>query len=411
MIILFTLVNLLLIAFFARKEWKQSALSDSTIYWSSLTLKLITGIVVGMVYKYYYESGDTLTLFDDACKLTKLFYLKPFLYFNALLTGDLPLDITDEPRSVFFISIISLVNLITHDNYWLTSLWFSFFSFTCSYRLVTKLDSVFPSARTASRIALLFTPSVVFWSSGIIKETIAFGAVTMLAVYFLSLMRGDKLTWRSIIGIILFMYLLLSLKYYWAAVLIPSMITAVIIRQVAPKRFLVPWFILVFFVLAFLASFTHPNFYLSRFLQVMVENHDIYIVRSQPDKIIHYYNLTPDWSSIVINSLWALWSGLFRPMIFEASSFPVVVAALENLLLLGLVIWKLKFIRMPKPENQVIVLTALVYVVVLCMFLALSTPNFGTLSRFRVGFLPFFVLMILVDHPILVQKSQKKSIA
>jgi hypothetical protein len=34
------------------------------------------------------------------------------------------------------------------------------------------------------------------------------------------------------------------------------------------------------------------------------------------------------------------------------------------------------------------------YSVLLCIFLALSTPNFGTLIRYRVGFLPFLLVLI-----------------
>jgi hypothetical protein len=37
----------------------------------------------------------------------------------------------------------------------------------------------------------------------------------------------------------------------------------------------------------------------------------------------------------------------------------------------------------------------LVYVVVLVSFLALSTPNFGTLSRYRIGALPALVILCL----------------
>lgn len=390
MTIFFTLINLLLIAFLSRMEWKRSASNDSRVYWSALALRLTVGIILGLFYVVYYDSkGDTFAFFDDAV---------------ALSHGQTE-TVTTEPRSLFFVYIIRIVNFVTYNNYWLTSLWLSWFSFICSYRLVAKLDAIIPEFGSATRIALLFLPSVVFWSSGVIKESVAFSAVAMLCVFFLSLIRNERFTALRALGVAVFLFILFSLKYYWAAVLVPCMITAVIIQKIGPKKYVVPIFLLVFVLLAFLASFTHPNFYISRFLQVMVENHDIYIVRSQPDKLIHYYNLTPDWWSVIINSPWALLSGLFRPMVFEVSNVPGYLAAIENLLLLGLVLWKLKFIRKPKVENHVIVLTAVVYVVVLCIFLALSTPNFGTLSRFRIGFLPFFVLLILADHPVLRTKS------
>jgi hypothetical protein len=41
------------------------------------------------------------------------------------------------------------------------------------------------------------------------------------------------------------------------------------------------------------------------------------------------------------------------------------------------------------------------------VFLALSTPNFGTLSRYRAGFLPFFVFVIAYRNPIVEWVSDK----
>lgn len=404
---LFTIVNLTAISLLAWREWKRLAASDTLTYWTALALRLAGGLAIGILYKYYYDGvpGDTFVFFNDASRLADLFYSHPAAYFDFLLSGDSPVGIaTTEPRSVFFVAILSFINLATGNNYWVSSLWFSFFAFSCSYRLVIKLDSVFPALRLASRIALLFIPSVVVWSSGIIKESLAFAAVAILAVHFLSLMRWQKPTWLDYLAVAFYTYLLLSLKYYWGAVLIPSMVTSLIVHWTFARKQRNRWaaagvWIVVFLLVSVIASFTHPNFYMERFLVVIVENHDVFVRISRPENIIGFYNLSADWLSILVNSAWALLSGLFRPVIFEATSMTGFVAGAENLFFLVLVFWKLKFIRPPQDKDTLIVLTAIVYVVVLCIFLALSTPNFGTLSRYRVGFLPFFVLLVLGNHP------------
>jgi hypothetical protein len=48
-----------------------------------------------------------------------------------------------------------------------------------------------------------------------------------------------------------------------------------------------------------------------------------------------------------------------------------------------------------------LVFSVIVYVSLLCIFLSLSTPNFGTLSRYRVGFISFFFLLVAGRHPLL----------
>jgi hypothetical protein len=263
-------------------------------------------------------------------------------------------------------------------------------------------------------VGLLFFPSVVFWSSGIIKETLALGAVAMVAFHFLSLIRDQKITWRSLIGLIFFLWLLLNLKYYWAAVLLPSMIAGLAIHWTVERKTQKPtilaiaW-VSVFLLLSIAATFSHPNFYLDNLLSVIVENHNAYKNVSRPGGIIGYYDLSASWWSVIVNSPLALLSGLFRPTIFEASSLTNFAAGIENLLLLVLVLFRLRSVRMPIAENRLIVFSTLGYIMVLCVFLALSTPNLGTLSRYRVGFLPFFVVLILVNHPLLKLFNGKPS--
>jgi len=388
MTIVAILVNLLMIAFIAGVAWRKLAKSDSLVYWSAAAFHLAAGIALGLFYLLYYDgAGDTFYLFNRATESRNLEFTM------------------DESRSAFFIYIISFINIITINNYWVTSLWFSIFSFICAYRLVTELDEVFPSLRIASRIALLFVPSVVFWSSGIVKESLAFGAVAILSTYFLSFMKNKKISWKAIIAIIVSLFILLNLKYYVAAVLLPTMITAIIIKKIDPKKFVVGWYLLAFVLLCVGVSFTHPNFYLSRFLSVIVDNYNIY----DHGELIRYHDLSPTWTSILINSPLALFSGLFRPLVFEVHSVPAFIAALENLVILVLFTWKIKFFRTPRPENRLIVFAVVLYTVILCIFLALSTPNMGTLSRYRVGFLSFFILLILADHPILKFINGKSS--
>jgi hypothetical protein len=46
-------------------------------------------------------------------------------------------------------------------------------------------------------------------------------------------------------------------------------------------------------------------------------------------------------------------------------------------------------------------LPILIYCFVLCILLAISTPNFGTLSRYRIGFLPFFVFVLTYRNQVI----------
>jgi hypothetical protein len=114
--------------------------------------------------------------------------------------------------------------------------------------------------------------------------------------------------------------------------------------------------------------------------------------------VIHYQNLEPTVTSLLVNAPWALFSGLFRPFPWEAKTVFQLLVSVENGLLLILLIVSVKSIARCKTIDCLIIWSAAVYIVLLCTFLALSAPNFGTLSRYRVCFLPFLFFLVSCDN-------------
>jgi len=231
-----------------------------------------------------------------------------------------------------------------------------------------------------------------------------------MSTIFLRFLKGDKISLLQFIIGLLALWLAWNLKYYWAALFLVVVVTSVIVHFLQAFTlakscgWLIIWSVL-FVAICIIASQVHPNFYFSRFLQVIVSNHDAFVQISKPEGLIHFYKLDAAWWSMVMNSPWALVSGLFRPWLGEASGFTGLMAAFENLFLLVLLLSN--FFRKSWRTNQELLLTAiLVYVALLCVLLALSTPNLGTLSRYRVGFLPFFVFVIAYGNPLIEKIRQ-----
>jgi hypothetical protein len=100
-----------------------------------------------------------------------------------------------------------------------------------------------------------------------------------------------------------------------------------------------------------------------------------------------------------------LFSGLLRPFIWEASGMTALLASLENLIIMILLISSISEIG--RGTHRLLLFSALMYVMLLCVFLALSTPNLGTLSRYRVGFLPFLIFVISYRNPLLTYLSAR----
>jgi len=396
------------------KKWDTVS---SKLFWSAFLFRLAAGISLGLIYKYYYSANDTWLFFENAQNFSLLAkndfisFIKALLYF-----GDhqrMPGLADHDLRSIFFIKIISLFCLLSNSNYWVCASYFSLLAFTCSWGLHRKICNIFPESNMASAFAFLFFPSVTFWSSGLEKESLALCGIYFLAMVFLMLMTGEKIKIYFGIFIILAFLMIWSLKYYWAVVFVISTFTALSIKFLTVKfpesknDVLTIWFLL-FFGISIALSFSHPNFYLSRLVEVIVSNHREFAAISDQRNLIHYFQFEPTVKSLIINSPWAFFSALFRPLVGEGKGLLGWAASIENFFLLLLFVSSLANLKSKfKISDRIILLTASSYCIVLSTFLALSTPNFGTLSRYRAGFLAFFVFIVVYRNPLLDWISKK----
>ena len=405
------IINFLVIFLLCFWMWKKQDLRLRPYFWPALVLKIGAGITLGLLYKYYYSVGDTFIFFEDANKLTDLFWITPGTYFNVLLTGD-ESDlvgnalINTQSRSLFLVKIVSLINLFTGNNYWITCSYFSLVSFWSAFLFFQKVAITFPGSKLAAAIAFLFFPSIVFWSSGIIKESLALAGLFLLSRVSLTQLTNSKPFWWEWILALGSAIVVWNLKYYWMAVFVPVALTTLLIHFITQGKELQPGIKILLWIIAFLlfcfgVTLVHPNFYLENFLQVLVENYNQFI-RISPEGIVIYYQLEPSWWSVFLNSPLALVSGLFRPFIWEVSNFLQVIVAIENLFIF--ILFATTFIRfrsIGQSPHRLLIFSVVVYIVILCVFLALSTPNLGTLARYKVGFQPFLVYILLANNVVI----------
>lgn len=412
----FAVINISFLFFIAYRVWKIDDRGIKNFFWPALILKLVAGICLGLVYTYYYTVGDTFAYFEDGVKLADLARTDLPLYFRFLWLSDDSFSIWSnlnflQSRALFMVKITSVVNLISHNNYWVTTLYFSFISFISAWLLVKAILRLDHSLKYAATLSFLFFPSVVFWSSGLIKESLAMASLFFLTSIFLKVWLRETLRFWEWILIPLSLWLLWNLKYYYLAVFLPVVCTSLVVNllfsgrlKFQPLAFRIFIWCLVFLIPLFAASLVHPNFYPERFLDVIISNYKEFHSISNPDDLIYYHTLQATVESIVRNAPWALFSGLFRPLPWEAGTVFQVFISIENVILLILSCTALSNVaNVVRSPNRMLLLSIILYAVMLCVFLALSTPNFGTLSRYRVGFLPFFLLLITIRNPVVLR--------
>lgn len=384
------------------------------IYWPALLVKVISGIAVGLIYTYYYTVGDTFTYFSQGVALADLARINLTHYTSFLWDSQLPSDVwlsaqSQEPRTLFLGKWISLFCLLTQDNYWIIATYFSLISFWCAWYLVKTISWYDEQLTLPAVIAFCFLPSAFFWTSGIIKESLAVAALFFLSAVFLKLYKREKLSVFIWITTAVSLWCLWNLKYYYMAVFLPVALTALVMKLLVLPRLnttnvylkVAIWFF-VFMLPLYIASLIHPNFYPERFLNVIVSNYNAYTILSKQENMIYYVNLTTDVFSIIQHAPKAAMSACFRPFVWEAHTVLQWFSAIENLIILLSTLYALRNWRVAvNSSERLLIFSIVIYVVLLSVFLALSTPNLGTLMRYRVGFISFLFMLITAHNPLL----------
>ncbi len=408
-------LHVTLIFFLARWFWR--AETDLKIFfWPAFGLKLFAGVCLGLLYTYYYRTADTFAYFDDGSKLAALALKNFSAWCNVLFFDEVPdsLHLTFyQPRAFFLTKISSVFNVITGNNYWITGAYFSAICFAGAWCLVKTIHRHIPGETLPAILAFLFFPSAVFWTSGLLKESLAVAGLYYLAAFFLKIWFLRRMRPADFFIAAASLWVFWNLKYYYAAVFIPVVCATLVYRFAISRRVssavvegIVWTALLIVPVVAIM--FLHPNFYPHRLFNVILMNNAAYNALSDPAGVIHFHNLQPTASSLAENAPWALFSGLFRPLILEVSEPLSILASVENTLVLVLFLAAVfQFKKYLSSSHRLLILALAVYVVFLCILLTFSAPNFGTLSRYRSGYYSFFVFIILCGNPLLryVQRS------
>jgi hypothetical protein len=401
---------------------------DAWIFWIGLGLKILSGFGVAWLYTYYYNfpTADTFRFHKGVVDFTRVIFensenaLDIFLHTSHYENLFQAKELARSPRVGFFIKILFFINLLSNDNYWILSAWLSMLSFLGGTFLTLKIQSVLPNQRTIIRTSLVFIPTCFFWTSGLLKDSLTWGIICVLIGIFIDIKDTTKqLHWYAYGTFGFLFYLLLELKYYYFGALATAFIIAYIVPQNLSKRkFARTTFIfssLLLIGLIILIDSYVPQLSFQYFLESLVENHDITVAQSKRSiysgDFIQFHNLQPTIWSIIQNAPLAIISSLFRPFIWEAHGILQWLVAIQNFLVL--IFFVPQFFHFIKNHRNVFstqFLWAFIgtssFVLITSVLLAIASPNFGALERYKAVFYPFFVLIILYKNPLLEKISR-----
>ena len=259
-------------------------------------------------------------------------------------------------------------------------------------------------------VVFMLTPSVVFWSSGLIKESIAFiGMGLAISGGYRVVNRRSPFAFASLAAGVVIMgiskaYLLIplfgagALWYYWTRAKRLGGGRTINIR---PVHFLVAAGLGVLLITGVGQVF--PRFNLS---QIADEIAHLQEVGSSVEGGSNYSIGDSSERSLAGQLAFvpqALVNGLLRPVVFEARNIPMLVNSLEMLVVTLLAVFLLVrrgvrgTLRVISSSPELVFCLAFVFSV--AVGVGLSTTNLGTLSRYRMPMMPFYVGMLLFVRP------------
>lgn len=413
MIILLYLFNafvlLGLVWLLKRQSWAQAIYP---YFYPALLLKLLCGVLLGLLYWHHYGTGDTLVyhlggrILANLAREDTTAYLR-LLFFNefssAAFRAAVPFsDLPGFTNSFFLLKLLSLLNLLTGNAYYLNSLYFSLFSFWGAARLSATLIQLFPKYKTAAVVAFLFFPSVVFWSSGLLKDAVFFGSMCWVVSFFLLLGHRQKMPLVTLLLALLMLLLFGRIKLFLALMLVPLLLSYVLIKLYKPlfrqERRQAAYMAVASILLA-LAGLLFFKFYADGFFYSnLTDSYHHLLALSQGKPHIAYQVLYPNLVSFATNAPEAILSAIYRPFLGESGNVLFILLGLENLVLLLLTLLAIAAAwRGAKPRITIEDVLFAALIIEFAFIFGLSTPNFGTLSRYRIAFLPF-LLYLLLQH-------------
>lgn len=311
-------------------------------------------------------------------------------------------------NTLFLAKMLALLNLASLASPWLNAVYLSLFSFVGCWQLARTLAERLPATPAgAGLVGLVLWPSVVYWAAGLNKEATLLGSSAWLLAVVINQLYAQAgaaprpWSWGpAVAGLALLCF---KMRYFFAVPLVGGLLGLALVRALQRRGWVRGRAAQASVLAAVLAAgvAVAPEisgvFRLNKFTSqvVRIYDHDLLVSASRPH--FAYADLRPTAASFLAHTPQAAWNTFTRPWLGESAEPQYVAAGLENGLLLALGALALAALARGRPGRLPFALAAVLlgYCLLLAALMGLSTPNLGTLGRYRSAMLPFWVLLLL----------------
>lgn len=396
-----------------------------SFYSKGLLVKFIAVYVFCSIYLFYYQGGDTLGYYESTKAMYNLFWFDsdkfwyvmshpanhPMSWFKFNVETGWPKHyMFRDSRTFLIIKTCSILAFPAMGGFFSISILLANISYRWIWNAFEFVVKKYPEITKQIAFCFLYYPSVIFWGSGIMKDTFTFAA-TCFCLYGIQKIFISKEK-RIINGLqlILAIYLILSIKAYILFALLPGILIYVNFERIKKiksnllKIALFPASIagLVFVAQTFFINFgaEFGKYSADRILEeAAIQQQDL--TRDVYGKnSFDIGEFDPSLSGIVSKIPAAINAAIFRPYLWEVGSPTMLISAVENMILMIVIvimlfkIGVLRFLGYIGKDPYLIFST--IFTIVLAFGIGLSTANFGALVRYKIPFAPYFTSIFFI---------------
>jgi len=327
----------------------------------------------------------------------------------------------NEPNFMV-VRFVAVISFFTLGKYLLTNLVFSLLAFTGAWKLFLFFYEQYPHLHRKFAIAILYLPTFVFWSSGILKDSICVASIGWITycLYQLLVRKTDFI--KSFILLLVFGYLLWVIKPYILISYVPFFMLYLILKNVsflnnkAVKLFLAPMLI-VGCIVAFSQIMSNLQEEMGQYavgsLTKNVKNMNVaYENQSNENSSMFTYGTEFDGSITGLVKMAPIFIGttFFRPFIWESKKISTLLSSLEGMALLFFTIMiffkaGFKTVFQTLTKNP-LAMYCFLFSMIFALFVGATTLNFGSLCRYKIPCMPFFVISLFLIQDAANQKKE-----
>ena len=420
-------------------SWRRKRYTDPLLrkYHKQAFWIKVFGTFAFSMFVVYLSPGDTTGLYyPEGINIAKMIIKNPSNIDMLWSSGkdfdeSLLLNIDNsgyfnEESNFMVTRLVTLFSFFTFGKFMAINLVFSMISFTGVWRLFRFFFEQYPHLHKQFAIAILYLPTFVFWSSGILKDPICTGALGWITYSLYSIFYTKNNLVKNLFLLTVFGYLIVQLKVYIIVAYLPFFALFLILKNVKlVKNPVLKVFLIVGFILGSLLGFVKItsslqgalSSYASKGITQSIKNYQVNY-ENQSDYVQSNFSLGVEYDGSIASlgkmAPAAVVATLFRPFIWESKKVSTLLSSLESLALMLFTLYVLKKVGILKFFSSIVrsptIMYCFFYSVVFSLFVGATTLNFGTLVRYKIPGIPFYIisLFLILDLNGKLKKSPDK---